>query len=72
MEASSYGQQLRLVEQKTGLSNFTRITILSQELYFLVRSYSLPGTILPHKKGKIRKYAVACIGPGTILPKKEI
>ena len=23
MEASSYGQQLRLVEQKTGLSNFT-------------------------------------------------
>ena len=27
-----------------------RITILTQELYYLARSYSLPGTILPPKK----------------------
>ena len=44
-----------------------RITILTQELYFLARSYSLPGTVLPKKEVKIGKYAVACFGPGTVL-----
>jgi hypothetical protein len=51
---------------------YVRITILSQELHFLARSYSLPGTTLPKKEVKIGEYAIACLGPGTTLPKKKV
>ena len=46
--------------------------VLSQELYFLAISYSLPGTVLPKKKLENWEYAVACLVPGTVHFKKEV
>ena len=46
--------------------------VLSQELYFLARPYSLPGTVLPKKEVKIGEYARSYSLPGTVLFKKEV
>ena len=56
----------------SGSLDFIGGCVLSQELYFLVISYSLPGTVLPKKEVKIGEYATSYSLPGTVLLKKEV
>ena len=47
------------------------ITILTQELYFLARSYSLPGTILPPKKCKLENMQQPVLAQELYFPKRK-